>query len=176
MIHPATRVFGAFGFAPISLSLNLASPVSWTGLVYYIFSEQSSAPLVCSPTSEFLTRSPKGLPEWTQARDLRRSMYIGTPMSKIRQIADADSTDVYRRQAWSFVIGHPRSLRNETLDDESASGDVLIDSKRVWFKIHDIETSHEPCLVMYRILRDPVLASNIYTREYDSKRNTMSGV
>jgi hypothetical protein len=92
-------------------------------------------------------------------------MYIGTPMSNIRAIADSESSDVYRRQAWSFVIGHPRSIRGTTLDDESSTGDVLFDQKRIWFKIHDIETSTEPAMLMYRILDRPVLANNLLLRE-----------
>lgn len=99
-------------------------------------------------------------------------MYIGSPLSKIQKVADGDSTDIYRRQAWSILIGHPRSVRGDVLDEESAPGDIVIDSKRVWFKVHDIETSYESNIVMHHILREPVLMSNILVREYDSKRNT----
>lgn len=172
MIHPASRVFGTFGFAPVSLYLGLARPTSWTGLVYYIYTEQSSTPLVCTPETEFLTRSSKGLPEWVHASDVKQSMYIGSPISKIRGVADDESTDIYRRQAWSIMIGHPRSIRGDVLDDESAPGDTLIESKRVWFKVHDIETSYESNILMHRVLRDPILISNIMVRDSDSKRNT----
>jgi hypothetical protein len=172
MIHPATRVFGTFGYGPVSLSLHLAAPSSWSGLVYYVFSEQSSFPLICTPSTEFMVRSPKGLPLWTQVKDLERGMYIGTPMSNIRAIADSDSSDVYRRQAWSFVIGHPRSIRGNTLDDESATGDVLFDQKRIWFKVHDIDTSNEPTMLMYRVLDRPILAQNLVCRDASSARDT----
>lgn len=171
MIHPSTRVFGSFGYGPVSLFLQRAVPVSWTGHVYYIFSEQSSQPLVCTDSTEFLVRSPKGHAVWTRVSDLRRSMYIGTPMADIKSVADRDSTDTYRRQAWSILIGHPRSVRNDVLDEESARSDIVCDPKRVWFKIHDIETSTEPPVVMYSVLDRPVLAMNVLVREYDSKRN-----
>lgn len=171
MIHPSTRVFGKFGYGPVSLSPHLAAPSSWSGLLYYIFSEQNASPLVCTASTEFLTRSPKGLPIWIKACDLQRSMYIGTPMSKMETISDRESSDIYKRQAWTFVIGHPKSVRHDCLDDESAQGDVLIDPKRIWYKVHDIETSLEPFMVMYRVLDRPVLAQNVLVREYDSKRN-----
>lgn len=87
-------------------------------------------------------------------------------MSRIRQVADWESTDVYRQQAWSIVIGHPKSVRSDTLDDESATGDVLFDTKRIWFKIHDIESSYEPRCLMYRILDHQCpMAQNIMVRE-----------
>jgi len=172
MIHPSTRVLGKFGYGPVSLSPHLAVPSSWTGLLYYIFSEQSSSPIICTASTEVLTRSPKGLAIWKRVSDLERSMYIGAPMSLMETVSDRESTDVYKRQAWTVVIGHPRSVRHECLDDESAPGDVLIDPKRAWFKVHDIETSSEPATVLYRILDNPVLAYNVWLREYDSKRNT----
>lgn len=171
MIHPSTKVFGSFGYGPVSLLLQRAVPVAWTGHVYYIFSEHSSQPLIVTDTTEFLTRSPKGHPIWTRARDLRPSMYIGTPMSDIKSVAEQDSTDTYRRQAWSILIGHPRSVRKDALDDESARGDIVCDPKRVWFKVHDIETSIEPPVLMYRVVDRPVLAQNVLVREYDAKRN-----
>lgn len=171
MIHPATRVFGTFGYGPVTLSLHVAAPVSWSGLVYYIFSEQSSHPFICTPRTQFMVRSPKGNPVWTHAKDLKHGMYIGSSMDQIRRIADWESLDVYRRQAWSIVIGHPKSVRHNELDDDSAHGDVLFDQKRIWFKIHDIETSHEPTCLMYRILKDPVLAQNISVRDDHDRVN-----
>ena len=166
MIHPATRVFGTFGYGPITLSLHLARPVSWTGFVYYIFSEQGTHPLICTPRTEFMVRSPKGTAIWTCAQDLKHGMYIGSDMSRIRQVAEWDSTDAYRQQAWSIVIGHPKSVRVDTLDEESAPGDTLFDTKRIWFKIHDIETSYEPTCMMYRILEHQCpLAQNIMVRD-----------
>lgn len=174
MIHSAIRVLGSFGtYGPASLAG--LSPASWTGRVYYIFSEQGSQPFMCNESTEFMTRTSKGLAVWTRAKDLERSMYIGSPMSCIRTIADEDSLDIYKRQAWGIVIGHPWSIRYSSSDDESARGDVLLDQKRVWFKIHDIETSIEPGVLMYRVVGDaPVMAHNVYVREYDSKRNTTS--
>jgi len=170
MIHSGIRVLGTFGtYGPAALAG--LSPSSWIGRVYYIFSEQGTHPFICNESTEFMTRSSKGMPVWTRARDLQRSMYIGSPMSCIRSIADEDSLDIYKRQAWSIVIGHPWSIRYTSSDDESARGDVLLDQKRVWFKIHDIETSVEPKILMYRV-HAPVMAQNLYVREYDSKRNT----
>jgi len=110
-------------------------------------------------------------------------MYIGSPMRVIEDVADNEiptTRDFYRLQAWSFVIGHPRSIRQMGsrvfLDDESARGDVLYDLKHIWFKVHDIETSVEPPTIFYSVLGkgttrhdDAVLANNIYVREYREK-------
>lgn len=172
MIHPVTRVLGKFGYGPVSLSSHLATPMSWSGLLYYIFTEAGSYPMICTKSSEFMVRSQKGAPVWTRVSDIERGMYIGSPMDMIRIAADKESSDVYKRQAWSFVIGHPRSVRHDRLDSESAQGDIMFDKKRVWFKVHDIETSSEPATVMYRVIDTPVLAQNILVRDYDPKRNT----
>jgi len=109
-------------------------------------------------------------------------------MRAIEDIADINAvTDIHRRQAWSFVIGHPRSIRQwgdgvdvtTFLDDESARGDIVYDSKRIWLKIHDIETSVEPPSVFYRVVSrtmdnrgtPAVLANNVWVREFDHQNN-----